>query len=288
MPTLAIVLILVAATFHTLRDLMTKQSKEKLVFVWWMSLISLVMLSPISIYFIVKTQPSLSALSFALGMGFIHASYWTLYSKAYEKGDISHVYPIIHSAPAFVLLFGILFLNERPDALGVLGILTITLGLFLINIKKLSWKAALEPIQAIFREEHTRFAFIALLFVTCYSLLDKVAVGQLHPLVYAFVMTISALSIFSVFIHKQIKKNWLQPLKQDRKRVLAAALFASINYPLTLFALQLTHASYITAFRQVSVVLALLIGVFFLKENYSRWRVISASLIFAGAVLIAV
>lgn len=288
MPTVSIVLILIAASLHALRDVMTKKSQEKLLFVWWMSFLSLILLSPVGIYFIIKTQPNAHALSFALGMGVIHASYWTFYSKAYEKGDLSHIYPIIHSAPAFVLLFGIVFLNEHPDLLGVLGIFSITIGLYLINIKRLSFNAVIEPIRSICKEEHTRFAFLALMFVVAFSLLDKVAVSQLHPMVYAFTMTISALSIFSIFIRKQIKRAWLNPVKNNPKNLVIAALFASISYPLTLFALQLTHASYVAAFRQISVVLAVVIGVLFLKESYTRWRILSTGLIFLGAVLVAV
>lgn len=215
MPLLAIILILVAASFHVLRDLMTKQAKEKLVFVWWMSALSLLMLSPVCIYFLIKTQPSLHAILFALAMGFVHASYWTLHAKAYEKGDISHVYPIMRSAPAFVLIFAVLFLHERPDTLGILGILGITLGLYCINLKKLTWEELFSPIQSIFREEHTRFAFLALIFVTVYSLLDKVAVSQMNPLVYAFVMIISALAIFSLYIHKHLKRAGLHPIQKE-------------------------------------------------------------------------
>lgn len=288
MPILAIVLILTAALFHTLRDFTTKQASDKLLFVWWMSLISLLMLMPICLYFLFTTQPAWNALAFALGMGVVHASYWTFYAKAYEKGDISHVYPIIHSAPAFVLIFGVLFLAEVPSFLGVLGILVTTLGLYFINLKTLSFKTLLEPFTAIFREEHIQFAFLALAMVITYSLLDKVAVGQLHPMVYALVMTISALSLFTFFVRKKVKSAWMRPWQQERGKVLAAALFASINYPLTLFALQLTHASYVSGFRQIGVVLALILGVWFLKERLTRLRIFSAVLIFAGAVLIAV
>lgn len=288
MPSLAIFLVLIAAMFQALRDFMTKQSKEKLLFVWWMTFFSLLILSPICIYFIIQTQPPLEALAFAIGMGLVHASYWTLYSKAYEHGDISHVYPIIHCAPAFVLVFGILFLQEKPDQMGILGILIVTIGLYLISMKNLHWKSLADPILSLIKDQHTQFAFLALFFVITYSLLDKVAVHKLHPMVYVFIMTISALSIFSIFIHKHIKKAWLRPIQTDFKKVIFAALFASINYPLALFALQLTNVSYIAGFRQISVIFAVLLGIFFLKEVRSKLRIFSACLIFLGAVLIAV
>lgn len=249
---------------------------------------SLLMLTPICLYFLFTTQPTWNALAFAFAMGLVHASYWTFYAKAYEKGDISHVYPIVHSAPAFVLIFGVFFLAEVPSFLGVLGILITTLGLYFINLKKISLKTLFEPFTAVFKEEHIQFAFLALGMVIAYSLLDKVAVGELHPMVYAFVMTISALSLFTFFVRKKVKSAWVRPWQQERGKVLAAALFASINYPLTLFALQLTHASYVSGFRQIGVVLTLILGAVFLKERLTHLRIFSAVLIFVGAILIAV
>lgn len=93
MPTFSISLLLIAAVCHSLRALMIKKSHEKLLFVWWMTLFSLLLISPFCIYFIIQTKPDFDAIRFALGMGFVHASYWTLYTKAFEKGDISHIYP---------------------------------------------------------------------------------------------------------------------------------------------------------------------------------------------------
>ncbi len=287
MPTLAIVLVLTAALFHTLRDFTTKQTSDKLLFVWWISLISQCMLAPISLYFLFTTQPSWGALGFAAAMGLVHSSYWMFYAKAYEKGDISHVYPIIHSAPAFVLIFGVLFLAEDPSWNGVLGILLTTCGLYFINLKKVSFKTLLEPFAAIFREEHVQFAFLALIMVVATNLLDKRAVTELHPMVYVFFMSISGLTCFTFFIRKKVRSNWLRPWQKERGKALAGALFGSINYPLTLFALQLTHASYVAGLKQVGVVFASILGVVFLKERLSLLRVCSALLIFLGAVLIA-
>ena len=288
MPLLSIFFILIASIFHVLRDVMTKTSHHKLVFVWWISFCSFLMLLPFCLYFFIQAKPSLPLIVFSLGAGVVHALYWTSYALAYDKGDITHVYPIIRSAPALVLVFSILLLGERPDAWGIIGILTITAGLYVINLKTLSFRTLSEPIKSIFTESHTRFAFVALIFATGYLLLDKVAVDQMHPLAYSMVMTLSALGFFSLFIRKHLKGYWLMPIKRERKKVLWAAFFASVNYPLVLYALQLTNVSYVVAFRQISVVFAVLMGVFFLKEKLTRLRLMATIFIFLGAVLVAI
>lgn len=288
LPLLSILFILIASVFHVLRDVMTKTSGHKLVFVWWISFCSFLMLLPFCLYAFIQTKPSLPLVFFALGAGVVHALYWTSYALAYDKGDITHVYPIIRSAPALVLVFSILLLGEQPDAWGIVGILTITAGLYVINLKILSFRTLTEPLKSIFTESHTRFAFVALIFATGYLLLDKVAVDQMHPLAYSMVMTLSALGFFSLFIRKHLKGYWFMPIKKERKKVLWAAFFASVNYPLVLYALKLTNASYVVAFRQISVVWAVLVGVFVLKEKLTPLRLMATLLIFMGAVLVAI
>lgn len=291
MSPLAIFLILIATVLSASRDFLTKQSHGKLLFVWWVSFVSLLMSVPVCLYFLYMFPPDTISLIFALSMGIVHALYWMFYAQAYENGDISHVYPIIRSSPAFVLIFGILFLNEHPNMLGITGILAITFGLYLLNMKSLGFRNLMEPLKAIRNEAHTQLAFLALIMVVTYSLLDKVAVTRMHPFVYIFLMNVSALCIFSFFIRKKVRASvhvWSQPWTDHRQKLLLASLFAAVNYPLVLYVLQFTNASYVSAFRQVSVILALGFGTIFLREKFTFIRAGSAVLIFIGALLIAV
>ena len=44
--------------------------------------------------------------------GMVLFLYWVFLAKSYEKGDLSHVYPIMRSDTSFVLLFSVLILKE--------------------------------------------------------------------------------------------------------------------------------------------------------------------------------
>ena len=115
MSALAIALVLISALFHALRSLFTKESGDKQIFLWLYSLFALLFYSPLFFYFL-----------FRVGMGPYPAAYaWCFGSRLYslpvlvihdtilQRGDLSHVYPIMRSSPALVLVVAVLFLGER-------------------------------------------------------------------------------------------------------------------------------------------------------------------------------
>jgi uncharacterized membrane protein len=271
------------------RDFFTKQSKDKQLFVWWMSFISNLIVLPFALWFAL-TGPPITWLGFffSIGMGMVHATYWTLYSKAYDGADISHVYPIIRSAPALVLFLAVVFLNESVSQIGVLGILLVTFGLYTINLKGYTLKHLFEPFQAASYDKHVKIAFFAMLAVAAYSTLDKVAVSLVHPIVYMYVMVSSGMVFYTIGMRRMKQRSdWYAPVKNNRGRLALATLFGTVNYPLILFAIQFTNVSYVAAFRQISVVFMVLIGAFILKESYPLIRFVSSIIIFAGALMIS-
>jgi uncharacterized membrane protein len=235
-----------------------------------------------------KGAPALSELMIPVAAGVIHASYWFCYSKAYEKGDLSHVYPIMRSSPFLVLILAVLFLGEKITVLGWAGILLVTLGIFIVNLKKLSLKGVMEPFRAITREKSVQMALGALVLSALYSIVDKVGVSLIHPIVYAFTLSLSACFLFSFYIlkTKSLKEVWA-PWQTDKKSLLMNGLISAINYPLLLFALTLSNVSYVTGLRQMSIVFATVLGGLVLKEQHQTTRLLGSALIAVGAIAIA-
>jgi drug/metabolite transporter (DMT)-like permease len=288
MNSLAISLVLIAAVMHALRDTLTKNSSDKQIFVWWLSALSSLFFLPIVLFFLTKEGLSLNGFLFAMALGMVHFVYWVLYSKTYEHGEISHVYPIMRSAPALVLVFAVFLLGESVTTLGVSGILIITLGLFTLNLKKLSLHDLSEPFRSIRHEKSVRYAFLTMLLVATYSTLDKVGISLVHPFIYAFLISISALVPYSFYLSRtKTLQAFLEPIKLHRKKVLLAAFLATFNYPLVLLALEFSPVSYVTGFRQISVVFAVFFGGFLLKEKLTPSRIAGSFLIFIGSLLIA-
>ena len=115
-----------------------------------------------------------------VGSALTHACYGLWLSRAYAHADMSLVYPIARSTPAFVPLIAVPLLGESVSPLGALGIALVVLSLWAVTADGrlnarvfLSRKfprgdfAALEPLCRLrvharegppSREEYLRFA----------------------------------------------------------------------------------------------------------------------------------
>ena len=116
MSTLAIILVVISAAMHAVRNFLTKKALDKQAFVWWYELIGIFLFLPLLSFFIYREGfPAGRLLSFMAVSGIIHFLYWLFMAQSLEKGDLSHVYPIMRSSPALVLVFSVII--HRKTAL---------------------------------------------------------------------------------------------------------------------------------------------------------------------------
>ena len=125
-------------------------------------------------------------------------------------------------------------------------------------------------------------------FVYWVLLTKALETGDLS-LVYPIMRSSPALVLlFSGYISKrktrgQIKSEW----QTNRTPILVCGFLSIFGYFLILVAFTLDRVSYIVGLRQLSIVFAVLLGGYALKEKHQRIRFISASIIFVGTFLIA-
>lgn len=289
MSALAIALVLLSALFHALRSLFTKESGDKQIFLWLYSIFALVFFSPLFFYFLYRVginDPV--AYAWCAGSGFIHFLYWLFLTSAYKEGDLSHVYPIMRSSPALVLMIAVFLLGEQVSALGVTGVLLVAAGVYIINLKQLSGSQLLAPIKSIAHDRATQFAFLTLVSVALYSIVDKMAVSYIHPVLFAFFHLLCGMCYYTPYIiftknAVQIKKEW----RSGPGRIILSGVIGIAGYALILVAFTIERVSYIVSLRQISVVFAVLMGSYFLKEKYGGIRLAGAAIIFIGGFLIS-
>jgi drug/metabolite transporter (DMT)-like permease len=289
MSALAIVLVLISAFFHAVRSLFTKESGDKQIFLWLYSIIALLFFSPLFFYFLFRVGINNPvAYAWCAGSGFIHFLYWLFLTSAYKEGDLSHVYPIMRSSPALVLMIAVLLLGEQVSLQGVAGILLVAVGVYIINMKRMSGEELLAPIKSMAHDRSTQFAFLTLISVALYSIVDKMAVDHIHPILFSFFHLFCGMCFYTPYIvftknAVQIKKEW----KSGTVRIIMAGIIGIGGYALILVAFTIERVSYIVGLRQTSIVFAVLMGSHFLKEKHQGIRLTGALIIFAGGFLIS-
>jgi drug/metabolite transporter (DMT)-like permease len=281
MPITAIFLLLFSATLHALWNLLLKKSEEKYIAMGWQVIISGFFAFILLLF---TGFPPRSMWPFALVSMCLEAVYFILLSNAYSDHDFSLVYPIARgSAPAFLMLWSILFLHETPTPGGMLGIGMIVAGMVIIGATSL--------IQSRGSRLHLKGILVALtvaLIISLYTLIDGTAVKNGPPLSYALTMFMLVPFITTTynvrrFGWKQFVSAWNGP----RLPLLLAAVLGVVAYLLALIAYTFAPLSYSGAIREVSVVIGAFLGWRFLSEPMGGTRVLGAAVIFAGILVIA-
>lgn len=283
MPLQTLALLILAGILHASYNALYKKSIDKRAFAWWFILVASVIYLPVLISTSLRFPREGWLCIFASGVA--EAAYYIATSEAYERGDLSVVYPLARGvAPLFVTLWAILFLGERPKSVGLAGILLVVLGIYLLNIR--SCAHLLGPLRSL-KGNSSRVALLASLCISIYSVLDKVGIGYVPPLIYVYLVLIVALAILTPYIllsgrRAEIIVEW----RANKASILVAGILVLFTYLLVLTAMRMTYVSYVASVREVSIVFSALLGYFLLKEQYGAVRIFASILILIGVSLI--
>lgn len=227
--------------------------------------------------------------------GLIHTLYILSLSSAYEKGEISFVYPIVRSAPALIPGVAFIVFAEKISLKGGIGILVVVICIFALTLQgKLGKKGSL--LKSFFRVEH-KWAFATLGTVVAYSIVDKMGmlyiseIKSLHTegqafIYFALMNAVCYIGYWSYMISRPgvIK---LAVFKEEWWKILLAALGTMTSYSLILHVMKTENLSYIVTLRQSSILFAVFIGWFFFRESYFRIRLLIAACMIFGLYLTA-
>jgi len=282
MPILAIVLLLTSAFLHALWNLMLKRSQEKYSAMGWQVIISGVF----AFFLLIFTGfPPRSMWLFALISMALEAVYFILLSNAYTDHDFSLVYPIARgTAPAFLMVWSILFLRENPSAGGIVGISMIVGGMVIIGATSL--------IQSRGSRLHIKGILTALavaLIISLYTLIDGTAVKHGPPLPYALTMFMFVPILTTTYnIRRFGWSHFAAAWNGPRLPLILAAVLGVVAYLLALIAYSFAPLSYSGAIREVSVVIGAFLGWQFLEEKMGGTRLLGSIVIFVGILVIAI
>ena len=133
------------------------------------------------------------------------------------------------------------------------------------------------------------FGVLTGLFIASYTLWDKVAVSQLHlpPVLYDTISVIvRALLLLPVGLRlwPQVVGLW----REHKVEIVGVGFFSELAYILVLTAMQTTPVIYTAPLREVSILIATVMGALLLHEGNLRRRLPAAAAILLGVITLAV
>jgi drug/metabolite transporter (DMT)-like permease len=282
MPISALLLLFASASLHALWNLLLKKSQEKYIAMGWQVIISGIF-ALILLLFI--GFPPRSMWLFAVISMSLEALYFILLSNAYSDNDFSLVYPIARgTAPAFLMLWSVLFLSEKLTNRGMLGVGMIVCGMIVIGATSL-----IQNRGSRLRLKGILVALAVALIISIYTLIDGTAVKNGPPLPYALTMFMLVPILTTTYNVRRFGwERFISAWNGPRLPLIFAAILGVVAYLFALFAYTFAPLSYSGAIREVSVVIGAFLGWQFLGEKMGGIRLIGAAVIFAGILTIAI
>jgi len=228
----------------------------------------------------------------AIGTGVSHGFYFYWLARALESGELSVVYPIARSAPAFLPLVAVPLLGESVTARGAIGIAVVVAGMWAVQADAgvVGWQR--------FRAPGAKYAWLTLLASIGYSLCDKAAMARLNvapwhssvppAVVYYVLLSIAGGIVFAPLALRRVSRTDLAAVaRSEWRNAFLAAVVSFASYGLILQALRTAPVSYVVATRQISVLFAVAIGALHLHERPSRLRLLGAAATVLGVAIVA-
>jgi phosphonate utilization associated putative membrane protein len=270
--------VLVGALLHASWNALVKSSTDKALDTAVMHLVGSVLAIPL---LAATGMPPASVFPYIAASTVIHIGYYTALSGAYKHGDLGVTYPLMRGvAPVIVALSSTLALGEALSPLAWAGVLGVCSGVLVLGLSA----------QALQRPKALGFALSNALVIGLYTVVDALGVRLAVHEGGSALQYVTALFVLDgwpfgllVLWRRGLRVAW--PYARRRAPLAAAGAAASLgSYGIALWAMTHAPVAMVAALRETSVLFAVLLGTWLLKEQFTARRALGTAAIAAGVV----
>jgi drug/metabolite transporter (DMT)-like permease len=225
--------------------------------------------------------PAPASWPYLFGSVVVHHGYYLTLGYGYRFGDLSHVYPIARGiAPPLVALVAWLFAGESLGPLGVLAILLISGSIVSLAFTDDGRLGALKPML---------LGLATGITIAAYTLFDGLG-GRAAGDVLGYIAWLFAIDAvpFPLIVAYRYRRRLGPALAACWRPATVGGALSVIAYGLVIWAMSLTPMAAVSALRETSVIAAALIGTRLLREPFGTRRVLAASVVALGVVLLQI
>lgn len=287
----AILLVLLSAVCHSIWNLLAKSSGGPIAFMRQALRFSAICYAPLFFVFLFLVDYSLTYLACILVSGFAVGLFLFCLSKAYQHGQVSVAYPIARSFPILVVTWVLFLWGEIPSTIGMSGILMVVSGCFILPMNRFSFGPDGFALSN-YMNRSCFWALLAALATSLFSVIDKYAAVNIPTtpidlaiysrINYVYLQNLVALLVMEVCTLR-LKQSY--PVTH-RYRALFAGLIFLVSYSLVVLALTSDPVAYVVSFRQVSILITVMVSMLWIERQVSLPRLVGVSLIFVGVVMV--
>ena len=275
MDTIVFALVLFSAVLHAIWNSMASKYKNKNV-----SIPAIVYghVPACIIAVIFLPAPNIESFPYIILSALIHQGYQNFLLTAYQTGKFTTVYPVARGfGPLVATIISIIFLGVYLKSFTIVSILLISSGVMLIGLFS----------KSVIKNNKILYTSLATgVFIGIYSVIDgqgaRISGSAISYMSWVFVF--SAI-FFPIVLHFRKQKNILKKTLTKGKTVFwIGGTFSYLAYVITVWAFTKAPVPMVSALRESSIIFAIFIGYFYLKDKINFYKTVSISLIFLGVI----
>ena len=277
MDTNVFIAVIFAALLHASWNAMVKKHEDKHVAIAAI-FFGHVPASLVIIFFL--PAPTIESMPYILASALAHIGYQWFLLSAYRYGDFTKVYPIARGlGPMIVTIVSLLFLGVVLSNYEIMGIFIVSMGIFILSFHDRS---------ELKNKKIVTYSLMTGLFIATYTMIDgygaRISLSPLTYISWSFILN----SVIFIFVFKYMNRPYIlkEVLKKGKTVFFIGGTISYIVYAIIVWGFTKAPIPMVSALREISIILALLIGTFFLKERFTILKASSVIIIFIGVVFL--
>lgn len=270
--------VLFGALLHASWNAMIKSSADKALDTAVIHLIGSFVALPL--LFVVGLPP-VAAWPYIATSLVIHIGYYIALTGAYKHGELGLTYPLMRgTGPLLVALGSASLLGESLSPIAWLGVVGICGGVLVLGLTR----HALDSPRAV------AFALANAVIIALYTVVDGLGV-RVGGNAFQYVLALFVIDgwPFALLVLWRRGPAVVWPYARQRAPLALVGAAASIgSYGIALWAMTKAPVATVAALRETSVLFAVLLGMWFLKERMTRQRAIGVAAIVAGVMALRI
>lgn len=290
MSSTALALVLCAALLHALWNLGAKKAGGNHHFVMASAGAVSLLWAPLALWIGWSQFPQWSAAAWlaVLASALLHLFYFNALLAGYRASDLNIVYPVARgSGPALSASAAVLLLGEHLGWAGTLGLAGVVVGIVLIAAGPGLWRSGDEAAR-LRRKRGIAWGALTGALIAGYTVVDGYAVKVLllSPILIDWIGNVLRVPFMVPAVWRD-RAGFMPALRRQWPYVLVMAVFSPLAYVLVLYAMQLAPLSRVAPARELSMLVAALLGGKLLGEGERHWRLLGALFIAGGVIALA-
>ena len=267
--------VMLAAVLHSAWNGMVKKHKDKVISV------SAIVFGHVPIALVVMLfmpLPTLESVPYIILSAIIHQGYQVYLISAYKFGDLTKVYPVARgTGPIVATLISIALLGVLFSKFQIISIILISFGIIILGLLS---KNSQNSNKALIYSLATGF------FIGIYSLTDgygaRISLSPLSFLGWSFILNAMIFPFTLKFMN--YSNVFSRVIKEAKVVFWVGGTLSYIVYAIVVWAFTKAPIPLVGALRESGIIFSIIIGIFFLNEKISIYKIISIILIFLGVV----